>query len=880
MAKSNFIVRGGGDFSKLYKELNAAQKKINNFKSGIGKTLKGVGALFGGIALGKTIKDFVSTAARTETLGVAMNSVARASGYATDVLNEHKKAVMDMGIAEQESMQILTRFMQAQLDTADASKLARVAQDAAVIANMNSSEAAEQMTEAIAKQRPVLLSQFGMTKNLNEIYKEYGTSLGKTGNQLTSAERKQAMLNYILQEGEKIAGTYEASMGAVGKQIGSLPRYYDTLKNAIATPLALPGLSVAVEAITSGFKNAIAWAEANTITLQYWGQVVAGAVSNVVSAFSWVTRTLAQNWNMIKLVSTALMTYVTLTTLSAFATKKWELVSLALRSEMIKKVGVLGVLSQAIGIYRVQMALAPVATNIFTAALLKLRTAIYAVYTAIGPVGWVIIGISAALTGGMAMWSKYSNSVMKSNQSFSSYSDSMKATNDALKNIGSSGVDAGKGQENLADGIKKAQKAAKGSLAGFDEINQLQESMSKAGDAGAGDLGVPDISIPSVSGNIPDMGIGGMLDDIGLAKPTLKGFWEWIKKGAGNLWEKVKKKWSSFIEWVKGWKIWGWLGDKLTAFKDIALGLWSKVKENWNKFISWVGSWKIWGWMGDKLSLIKTTAENLWNTVRTKWNDFVEWFKNKFEAAWTNVKNIFSNLKSFFSGKYDDIKAVFSNIGAWFKEKFSNAWQGIKSIFANPKAFFSGVWSKIKSVFSSVPNWFRTTFSNAWNNVKNVFSSGGKIFTGIKDGIASTFRTIVNGLISGINRIIRIPFNAINNMLNKIRNIGIFNLKPFQNLWGYNPLTVPQIPRLAKGGITDGPMLAMVGDNPGGREVVSPLDDLLSMMIKAINIADRHNGENTPIELTINLGSTRIYKEIINGINTVNRQAGRNTINI
>jgi len=152
---------------------------LNGFKSGIGKTLKGIGALFGGIAVGRTIKDFVQTAARTETLAVAMNSVARASGYATAAVNEHKKAVMDMGIAEQESMQILTRFMQAQLDTADAAKLARVAQDAAVIANMNSSEAAEQMTEAIAKQRPVLLSQFGMTKNLNEIYKEYAARLGK-----------------------------------------------------------------------------------------------------------------------------------------------------------------------------------------------------------------------------------------------------------------------------------------------------------------------------------------------------------------------------------------------------------------------------------------------------------------------------------------------------------------------------------------------------------------------------------------------------------------------------------------------------------------------------------------------------------------------------
>ena len=220
----------------------------------------GIGIMQGFRSLGGAITDFVNTAARTEVLDIAMQSVARSSGYAIAALNEQRKAVMELGIAEQEASQILTRFMQAQLDTADAAKLARVAQDAAVISGMNSSQAAEQMTEAIAKQRPELLSAFGMTRNMNEIYKDYAGTVGKTAAQLSEAEKKQAMLNYILAEGEKIAGTYEASMGAVGKQIGSLPRYWDTLKNAIAKPLP-PGNQRDCRGITD-LKEAIAWAEA------------------------------------------------------------------------------------------------------------------------------------------------------------------------------------------------------------------------------------------------------------------------------------------------------------------------------------------------------------------------------------------------------------------------------------------------------------------------------------------------------------------------------------------------------------------------------------------------------------------------------------------
>lgn len=275
--RSNFIVRGGADFSGITKELSKTQKQMSSFQKGITKSLKVATAAFGAVLSARTIKGFLETAARTETLGVAMESVARSSGYATNALNEHKKAVMDMGIAEQESMQILTRFMQAQLDTADASRLARVAQDAAVIANVNSSEAAEQMTEAIAKQRPQLLSQFGMTRNLNDIYKTYGDTVGKTTNQLTEAEKKQAMLNYVLSEGEKITGTYEASMGTAGKQIGSLSRHWQTFQNTVATPF-LPALAKAVEGVTNALKNATAWMEANTATLQRWGQTLADVI--------------------------------------------------------------------------------------------------------------------------------------------------------------------------------------------------------------------------------------------------------------------------------------------------------------------------------------------------------------------------------------------------------------------------------------------------------------------------------------------------------------------------------------------------------------------------------------------------------------------------
>ena len=59
-------------------------------------------------------------------------------------------------------------------------------------------------------------------------------------------------------------------------------------------------------------------------------------------------------------------------------------------------------------------------------------------------------------------------------------------------------------------------------------------------------------------------------------------------------------------------------------------------------------------------------------------------------------------------------------------------------------------------------------------------------------------------------------------MLNTIRNIDILGAKPFQGLWGENPVGVPQIPKLAKGGVVDKATLAMIGE--AGKEAVVPLE--------------------------------------------------------
>ena len=153
---------------------------------------------------------------------------------------------------------------------------------------------------------------------------------------------------------------------------------------------------------------------------------------------------------------------------------------------------------------------------------------------------------------------------------------------------------------------------------------------------------------------------------------------------------------------------------------------------------------------------------------------------------------------------------------------FAGAWDGIKQVFSLDavKQFFSDVWDSAKKAFGSVADWFKNIFSDAWQAVKDVFSTGGKIFSGIKDGIADVFKKVVNTIIKGINKVIKIPFDAINKMLRKLRGINILGIEPFG--W-IKEFSVPQIPELWRGGVLKRGQIGLLEGK--GAEAVVPLEN-------------------------------------------------------
>lgn len=164
-------------------------------------------------------------------------------------------------------------------------------------------------------------------------------------------------------------------------------------------------------------------------------------------------------------------------------------------------------------------------------------------------------------------------------------------------------------------------------------------------------------------------------------------------------------------------------------------------------------------------------------------------------------------------------------------------------------------------------------FRGAWEAVKNVFSKGGAIFDGIKDGILNGLKTIVNAIIGGINKVISIPFNGINTALKAIKGVNIMGLQPFS--W-ISTISVPQIPKLAKGGVLYNEALVMAGEYSGAStnpEIVTPQNIMEETFDKVMSRYQGNNNDKT-INLAVYVNNKKLGQILLDDLRDMKRQTG------
>lgn len=306
------------------------------------------------------------------------------------------------------------------------------------------------------------------------------------------------------------------------------------------------------------------------------------------------------------------------------------------------------------------------------------------------------------------------------------------------------------------------------------------------------------------------------------------------------------------------------LWNKSDKFREFWINLWEKIKVS----------------AAVVIEFIKIAFKNTWDAIKKVWDVAGKYF----ETVWKAIKLVFSVVKNVLTGNFSDawngIKAIWSLVSGWFND---NVVKPVRDFFSgmwdNVKKGASDAWNGITETFSHVADWFHDKFSNAWQRVKDVFSTGGQIFDGIKDGITNAFKSVVNAIIRGINQVIAIPFNRINDVLGTLRDFEFLGKKWFEGI--INTFEVPSIPELARGGILKKGQVGLLEGN--GAEAVVPLEkntqglqkiaSLLASNMGAVNPAGAGGIGGTTYNFVQNNNSPRalsryeIYRQTKNLIN-------------
>lgn len=297
----------------------------------------------------------------------------------------------------------------------------------------------------------------------------------------------------------------------------------------------------------------------------------------------------------------------------------------------------------------------------------------------------------------------------------------------------------------------------------------------------------------------------------------------------------------------------GALSSFISFLTDVFKGDWESAWEDMKTFFVtlWDG---ISTYLSETWDNITTTISGAWQIIVDLFTPVAKWFSNIFDSASKGIQKAWSGVVKFFDGIWSGIQTAFSDTKKWLGDTFQSAWDGIVNIWNDAQKWFSdNVTQPIDTLFTNLWEGIKTFAQNTWNDIVGIFKAGGTIFDGFVTSVKDVFVTLVNGIIRGINNVIKIPFDNLNSVLGGIRGIDILGAKPF----GWVPsISVPQIPQLAQGGYVKAntPQLAMIGDNRHQGEVVAPEGKLLEMAKTAASQA----GSPEQLQKIINLLETLI----------------------
>lgn len=171
------------------------------------------------------------------------------------------------------------------------------------------------------------------------------------------------------------------------------------------------------------------------------------------------------------------------------------------------------------------------------------------------------------------------------------------------------------------------------------------------------------------------------------------------------------------------------------------------------------------------------------------------------------------------------------------------------------------------------PNWdfIRDKIKNVWQKIKEFWNSYiAPVFTAA--WWLNLGKTIMNGLISGIERGINWVLGGVSDMVNGIT--GILNKIPGVNIGRVNWGNV-HIPRLAQGAVipANREFLAVLGDQKHGTNIEAPLDTIKQAVAEVLG-----QGSDRPITIIVQMDGKEMFRQMVRENNSQVRMNGKSPL--
>ncbi len=230
---SSEVDKGASSLDKLSASSGKAEGATDKLTSATALLGRAVSVAAGSYALFKAsqyAQEALVLSQRYQELGIAMSQIGRNAGISRNELDITAKSLQKLGISMIESRQTVLSLVAANIDLANAEKLADLARNAAIVGQLNTSDALNSIVHGIRSGQIEVLRTIGINVSFEQSYAKLAKELGVSTTALSEQQKMQARMNIVLGESSKLTGLYEQAMGNAGKQFRSTERLAEDLK--------------------------------------------------------------------------------------------------------------------------------------------------------------------------------------------------------------------------------------------------------------------------------------------------------------------------------------------------------------------------------------------------------------------------------------------------------------------------------------------------------------------------------------------------------------------------------------------------------------------------------------------------------------------------